>query len=171
MECVSDSRVIRTPASPAEHGFPQLPAADPGDHIQVARDHHDPSSDRYLLAGHAIWQPLSVPVLELIPERADQCSSQPELGCKHSRDLACRGRHRTCLFRAGGQHSGDDSHPLAGRQAGANVPYDMRHQFLGLTTDHRRQGSAHGHLVMRIRRWCQASHAPSRRREHGPRWW
>src|SRR5205809_7119168 len=75
MECVSDRRVIRPPASPAEHGFPQLPAADPGDHIQVARDHHDPSSDRYLLAGHAIWQPFSVPVLELIPERAEDRKS------------------------------------------------------------------------------------------------
>src|SRR5438034_6431495 len=90
MECVSDSRVIRTPASPAEHGFPQLPAADPGDHIQVARDHHDPSSERYLLAGHAIWQPLSVPVLQLIPERTDQCISQPKLGGKHFLVLASR---------------------------------------------------------------------------------
>ena len=135
-EGVGNSGVISSAPSPAEHVLGQLPTTDSGDHIDIACHHHNPSGNRYLLAGHAIRQALSVPVLELITNSAHQRGSNPQLGGKHAR-----------LVRPRCHHSGDDSHPFAGRQASAEVPHHVRHQLWGLAADHRCHDSANSHLI------------------------
>src|SRR6266581_6546867 len=121
VESVGDSRVVGPAAPATEDILRQLPATDPGHHVDITRDHDKPSGDRYLLAGRAIRQSFSVPELELITECPDQSSSEPELGCHHSRDFAGCRRDRPCLLRPRGEHAGYHSYPLGARQAGAKV--------------------------------------------------
>ena len=125
-ECLGNDGVISPPTSPAEHFLRQLPTPDLGDDIDIARDHHHASGDRYLLTGHAVRQPFPVPVLKLITKRPNQGGSKAELNRKHSCDLARRTGNRLRLLWPRGQHPGDDSRPLGDGQAGAHVPHYVR---------------------------------------------
>src|SRR6266550_3485885 len=53
MECLGNSGVVSPPTSPPKHILSQLTTPDLSDDIDIARDHHNPGGDRYLLTGHA----------------------------------------------------------------------------------------------------------------------